>query len=585
LLICSVVIGETAFWIDDLESAMVVQRKDSKTPSTKLRRAKVGLGAEVTTTSPPTSIHHRHLPTCEPFTSPVPSSKSSSGVEVSKRFSRDELEDAVRRNNAEMAAYRKRNTMSKHTRGGTVGGGQYQIVDATAGQLKLLDVGVKLCARKYNDAKADADRLEEEVKSQSHVLIELIREANALDTMMEGKNEDARKVTGLVTEIQDANECSDEILHYRHQLNHVKHRLWDDSESLENELEELSGALATAAKEQSRCQKMLAELESGLVCASIALDETIRDTTIADEERNQDLAMKQIDAKNAGRMEEWNRKRLESNLLMHASLGDATNRSERERLKRTYHDRGSQMKDLRKTMAEKAALLLSLEESFAQIEQGTGVNSIDAMVQKMTHHEEGRLRLVQEKKDVEEKLKGIKESLMNDMEELSRLKTNGLGTTEISREIVLNIEESIACEKANGKIAKSTQERLESLLVGIRQGVIGLYTRLLPFDTDGQAPHLEDIIVNSEQAASDTMEMISFNEKILGMMVTEIGGIHFVEPKAGGVDKDDFDEPAEDVDVRVASKVNNVMRTISVFTVTTVHPTNLMPLSHTISKI
>jgi hypothetical protein len=51
------------------------------------------------------------------------------------------------------------------------------------------------------------------------------------------------------------------------------------------------------------------------------------------------------------------------------------------------------------------------------------------------------------------------------------------------------------------------------------------------------------------------MEMISFNEKILGRMVTEIGGIHFVEPKAGGVDKDDFDEPAEDVDVRVASKV------------------------------
>jgi len=46
---------------------------DSKTPSTKLRRAKVGLGAEVTTTSPPRSIHHRHLPTCEPFTSPVPS--------------------------------------------------------------------------------------------------------------------------------------------------------------------------------------------------------------------------------------------------------------------------------------------------------------------------------------------------------------------------------------------------------------------------------------------------------------------------------------------------------------------------------
>lgn len=545
---------------------MVVQRHDSKTPSTKSRRANAGFGAAEMITSPPRSIHHRHLPTCEPFTSSVQSSNTSSGVEVSKRFSRDELEDAVRRNNAEMAAYRRQNTISKQTR--SVGGGSQQnqqFVDATAGQLKLLDVGVKLCARKYNDAKADADKLEEEVKSQSHVFIELIREANALDTMMEGKNEDARKVNGLVTEIEDVNKSSDEMLHYRHQLNHVKHRLWDDSELLESELEELSTALATTAKEQSRCQKMLAELESGLVCASIALDETIRDTSIADEERNQDLAMKQNDAKNAGRMEEWNRKRLESNMLMHASLGDATNRSERERLKRTFHKRGSQMKDLRKAMAEKSALLLSLEESFAQIEQGTGVNGIEAMVQKMTHHAEERLRLVQEKKEVDEKLKGIKKSLMNDIEELSRLKTNGLGTTELSREIVLNIEDSIACEKTNGKIAKSTHEQLESLLVGLRQGVIGLYTRLLPFDTDGQAPQLDDIIVNSAQAASDTMEMISFNEKILGKMVTEIGGIHFVEPKAGGVDKDDLDEPAEDVDVRVASKVN-VTRSFFVLT-------------------
>ena len=49
--------------------------------------------------------------------------------------------------------------------------------------------------------------------------------SSALHTMMEGKNEDARKVTGLVTEIQDADKCSNEMLHYRNQLNHVKHRL------------------------------------------------------------------------------------------------------------------------------------------------------------------------------------------------------------------------------------------------------------------------------------------------------------------------------------------------------------------------
>lgn len=522
-------------------------------------RSSLSFDAAGNTTATPPQIHRRHLPTC----GPISSSKFSTRVEVgevSKRFTRDELEDACRRNKAKdiaaMTASRKRNAIAVQNQRVTQSGADP--VDTSSGQMRLLDVGVKLCARKCNDAKAQADRLEEAVKTQNHELFELNREANALHEMLDGNHEDMRKIASLEAEIHDADSCSEAMLLYRHQLNHMHQRLGNDSVSLDGQLGEISAALSTAEKERVCSQKMLADLESSLVCASIELDETIRDTRVVEEERKHDLAMKQQDATSAGRMEEWNKARLRSNLALNASLADA-NRSERERLQRTIRERQSQLKDLRKSLGEHAAKLMSLEESFMNIEEGTGVNSIAAMVLKMTYHEEHHLRLMQEKKDAEERLKAAKASLSNDQEELDRFKTKGIGSTELNREILDDIKGSIASEKKGGKITKSTNERIEILLVGLRNGGIGLYNRLLPFHStllDGEAPNLGDLIsTNAIQTASDTMEMISFTEKILGKMLTEIGGIRFVEPKAGRGKEDDFASPTNVINCRVAPKV------------------------------
>ena len=527
-----------------------------------------GCDAAGNTTATPSQIHRRHLPTC----GPISPSKSSTRVEVgeaSKRFTRDELEDACRRNKAKdiaaMAASRKRNAIAVQNQRVTQSGADP--VDAS-GQLRLLDVGVKLCARKCNDAKAQADRLEEEVKSQNRELFELNCEANALHEMLEGNHADVRKIASLEAEIHDADNCSEEMLLYRHQLNHMHQRLENDSVSLDGQLGEISAALSTEEKERVCSQKMLAELELSLACASIELDETIRDTRVVEDERKHDLAMKQQDATSAGRMEEWNKARVRSNLALNASLADA-NRSERERLQRTIRERQSQLKDLRKSMGEHAAKLMSLEESFMHIEQGTGVNSIAAMVRKMTYHEEHHLQLMQEKKDTEERLKADKASFSNDKEELDRLKTKGIGSTELNREILDDIKGSITSEKKGGKITKSTNKRLESLLVGLRNGGIGLYNRLLPFHStllDGDAPKLGELTPsNAIQTASDTMEMISFTEKILGKMLTEIGGIRFVQPKAGRGKEDDFASPTNEINCRVAPKVRRSCAFMYVF--------------------
>lgn len=494
-------------------------------------------------------IQRRHLPTCGPL-----SSRKSSRVEISKRFTRSELEDACRRNKtkeiAAMAASRKRNATAVQNQRATQRGADR--VD-TSGQLRSLDVGVKLCARKHNEAKAQAGRLEEEVKSRSDELIELEREAKALHEMLEGNNEDARKITRISAEIQASGDCSEDTLLYRHKLNHMHKRLGKNSVSLDGHIGEMSATLFSAQKERDRSQKMLAELESCLTCASIELDETIHDTRIVEDERNRELAMKQLEASDAGRMEEWNRERVSSNLAIQVSLTDA-NRSERDRLQRTIRDSQTQLKELSKSMEENAAKLTSFEESFTHVKQATGVNSITEMVHKITNHEENHLQLMEEKKEAEERLKAAKRSLSKDQEALAQLKTNGFGTTEINREILDDIKGSIGSEKTEGKIVKSTNKRLEDLLVGLRQGGIGLYNRLLPFHStllNGEVPKLGEMdSTNAIQAASDTMEMISFTEKILGKMLVDIGGIRFVDSKAG-TGKEGAESPTERMNCRV----------------------------------
>mmetsp|Transcript_22453 Transcript_22453/g.35335 ORF Transcript_22453/g.35335 Transcript_22453/m.35335 type:complete len:399 (+) Transcript_22453:439-1635(+) len=393
-------------------------------------------------------VSRRHLPSCGPLSS----RNASRTVEITQRkFTRSQLEDACKRNKtkeiAAMAASRKRNAMAVQNQRVTQRG--VDPVD-TSSQLRSLDAGVKLCARKYNEAKAQAGKLDDEVRSRSDELIELEREADALHEMLEGNNTDAKKITQLSAEIQETHDCSENTLLYRHQLNHMHLRLRKNSVCLDGHIGEMTITLSSAQKERDRSQKMLAELESGLTCASIELDETIQDTRIVEDERTRELSMKQLEASNAGRMEEWNRERVNSNLAMQVSFADA-NKDERDRLQRSIRDGESQLKELSQSIDENAAKLTTFEESFAHIKHATGVNSLEEMVRKIMDHEQNHNQLMQEKKEAEERLKAAKTSLSKDLNGLAELKTNGFGTTEVNRDILDDIKGSIASEKTEGE--------------------------------------------------------------------------------------------------------------------------------------
>ena len=501
-------------------------------------------------------INRRHLP-CGPHS---PSKPALSKEDASKRLTRGALKSACRRDKTkEVAADASRKRIAITVQSQQVAQRGAGNSANASGQLRLLDEKVKMCARKFNEAKAAADRIEEDVKSQSDELAELGLEAKALHEMLEGNNSDAKKIASITEDINEADHCSEEMLVYRHQLNYMHQRLGNNSVSLDGHIGEMSATLSSAQKERDRSQNMLSELDSSLFCASTELDETIKDLLIVDNERSRELFRKQQEAASAERMEKWNINRVNSNMAMHESLADE-NRSERDRLQRSVRERRSQLRALNKSMDENMPKLSSLEDTLTQIEQATGVISITEMVHKMQNYDEYHLRLTKEKMGAEERLKAAKTALSHDQNARAQLKTQGFGTTELNREILDDIKASIVTEKTGGKIVKSTNKRLENLLIGLRQGGIGLYNRLLPFHSsllNEEAPVLGEMdSTNAVQAASDTMEMINFTEKVLGKMLLEIGGIRFVDSRVDtGKEIAGPESPSEMMNCRVLPKV------------------------------
>ena len=180
---------------------------------------------------------------------------------------------------------------------------------------------------------------------------------------------------------------------------------------------------------------------------------------------------------------------------------------------------------------------------------------------KISQHDANQRRLVKEKKEAEDRLRTVKLSLSNDQDSLQELKTSGVGDIQWNRDVLDGIHASIADEKAEVKIAYSANEKLQDLLVGIRQGSNGLFNRLLPFHSTlfigEDAPKMGKIdLTNATQAASDTFEMIQFVEKVLNKILLDIGGIRMVH-KVDDAENDASSRPTtpgQDVNCRVSPK-------------------------------
>ena len=444
-----------------------------------------------------------------------------------KKFNRKELEEACKRLNNNRSEITGEKRLKGHDFNLTI----QQSDNGTESQVRSLDTGVKICARKYNECKARADRLEEELVKKKDEIIELQREGNVLEEMVKGNNREAKKITKLNKEITEANTNSESKMRYRLQLNHMHQRQRKNSITVDAHMSEMSSALSAAERERDKCLKMLGDIESGVSSALYDLDSTSEEIFVERAKREQSLNDKKTEVKNAQKLEEWRNKQELNRREFEQSIGGAFQLEKEIRIN-LIREREEALKTLSRDNEKKdLGQNRSSEEAFMHIKRAIGVNNLEEMVDKLTNYQEQRNRLQNDKKDAEDRLQASKLTLDKKRNEFIDLKANGpIGNDiEFHRDNINEIKVKIKQEQAEVKSLRSTNARLEAVLVGLRQGGMGLYQRIPPFHStllDCEAPLLKENASSSVvDVANDTLEMLKIAQKVISKMIDAIGGI------------------------------------------------------------
>lgn len=443
-----------------------------------------------------------------------------------KKFNRKELEEACRKLNPNRTdiAGAKRQRAQDFDLDIQKGG------NGVENQIKSLDVGVKICARKYNECKARADKLVEEVAMKRDEIIELQREGSVLEDMVNGNNNEAKKITTVNQDIEEANKISDERMHYRLKLNHMHQRQRKNRIVVDAHMSEMTSAVDSAKRERKRCFKMIGEIESGVTSALHDLDNATKEVSVERLKREQSLVNKKIEVANAEKLEQWRNAQELNRKDFEQALGGSYQLEKENRLY-IINGREEELKQMSRDTEAKTSGQGSSEEAFMHIKRATGVNDLNEMVDKLTNFQEQRNRLQMEKQDAEERLESSKNSLFKKQDEFAALKANGLAgdVVDLTRDGIAEVKKTIEEELADSKILRSSYTRLEGVLVGLRQGCLGLYQRILPFHStllECDAPTMKDSASASVvDVANDTLEMMKTSQKIIGKMVDVIGGV------------------------------------------------------------
>lgn len=395
-------------------------------------------------------------------------------------------------------------------------------------QLKVLDAGVKLSAKKMNDCKIAADQIEAELLKKNNELIELARESNALSEMLSGENPESNRIRELKKELDCINCISEKKLQYRFNLRHMYQRLQKNSLTFDAHLSAMAETLDALERDSLKLKRMHGDIESAQAQSMKELDRIVQEVEMKSEYRQNNLVCHRNEASNAERMKKWRLERESITEEFSSSFANASSGDSIEKSKKMLQEYQQEVILVNRDVEEKSHDLTQLEGMFSQVKQATGVNTLTDLVHKIKNNEEQKNRLTIEKEAIEKKLSDAKIAQSMLQQTYSQTRTDGFGDTPSTRFVVNGINESIMKEKIEAKVIHSTNERLEKVLVEIRQGGIGLYQRLSPFYAvllDGDVPILNDSINTSPaQAAHDTLEMLRISEKVLTEMLSAVGG-------------------------------------------------------------
>lgn len=196
------------------------------------------------------------------------------------------------------------------------------------------------------------------------------------------------------------------------------------------------------------------------------------------------------------------------------------------------------------------------------------MTSLDDMVDKFAAQRTNKKNLEKEVHEVETKLAEAKKAYAKQETVFQEKKSSGKGYSEINRETTVALEEKIAASRYEYKITKAAAERLDVVLVALRQGAHSLLQRVQPYVNLVDAGVFELTSVghgDENDSWTETMDALSTSEQVLSKMLEIIGGGEASPTKLGGtagsVSEDAFESHYEDDDgalTEAPSMSNNV---------------------------
>jgi len=132
-------------------------------------------------------------------------------------------------------------------------------------------------------------------------------------------------------------------------------------------------------------------------------------------------------------------------------------------------------------------------------------------------------------KEAEKKLAGLRREFANMEKSYQELKTTGAGQAEFGREHVKKLEADIESKSAAIRLLKSSNERTESVIVGLKQGAKGLlqrasvYSYLLRepgvFDLTGGGSPQQQANFSEDASWAETLDALNTSESICAKLM------------------------------------------------------------------
>jgi hypothetical protein len=359
-------------------------------------------------------------------------------------------------------------------------------MSATTRSLVDLEAAVIAATRKLNTLRDEAERKTKQADKLESDLQAAKSENKALDVK---QTPEGAQIAALEAEIERVETAFYEKDYRRRQLELMERRLSGNATAMDAHIKSMEDGLAVSSKELVDIRGYLRQLENGKDQAMHELEAFNSRMEEEQQRRELELAGKRAEFEQAKRAEAWRRQRESVRAELAAELAGDLSKEQEDELKATKAEKERLHRELEIERREREERAAALHEAFQQIKGITGVATLDEMAERFLGHEAARESLQTEREEAEQRLAAARAAVAKAEAELSELRATGHDTAgrggadaDATQEAFASAEQALKEGRARLRRLTTASDRVQSMVVAIRQGAAGVAQRLKPFE-------------------------------------------------------------------------------------------------------